>query len=84
MDFDILSDNILQSPSGKMYPVLSLSQGEETLYLPVTPAKVQIQSAQENKIVDILDFSFQAFFLCRNIIIRSLSVRISALPTLCH
>ena len=34
-----------------------LSQGEETLYLPVTPAKVQIQSAQENKIVDILDFN---------------------------
>ena len=62
MDFDILSDNILQSPSGKMYPVLSLSQGEETLYLPVTPSKVQIQSAQENKIVDILDFGENLLF----------------------
>lgn len=62
MDFDILSDNILENPSGKLYPVLSLSQNNETLYLPVTPAKVQIQSEQENKIVDILDFGENLLF----------------------
>ena len=41
---------------GTSFRIVSISSGEERIVLPVTPWKYQVQLAQNNKIVEILDF----------------------------